>query len=117
MNANALSASSLFAEGLKWLSLSIWALSAGASETAPDTPTVSSESAQELAKEKRNPFADQITVPFQLSSSLDVGPGNGTTGGLNIQPAIPLSLGQDWKLILRPSLDLLLSEPPHRKLG
>jgi len=78
---------------------------------------VPQESAQELAKQKHNPFADQITVPLELSSSLDVGPGNGTTGGLNIQPAIPFSLGQNWKLIARPSLSVLLSEQPHRKLG
>src|SRR5262249_48630059 len=47
----------------------------------------------------------------------DVGPGNGTTGGLNLQPAVPVSLGENWKLIARPSLSALLSEGPHRKVG
>ena len=100
-----------------WICLGLWASTAGASETPQDASAVPSNSAQELAKEKHNPFADEITVPLQLSSSLDVGPGNGTAGGLNVQPAIPFSLGQDWKLITRPSLSLLLSEEPHRKLG
>jgi len=66
---------------------------------------------------KHNPFADQITVPLELSSSLDIGPGNGTAGGLNVQPVIPVSLGEDWLLITRPSLSLLLTDQPHRKLG
>jgi hypothetical protein len=105
------------AAGLKCVCIIIWALTASASQTAQEAPAPQSGSIQELAKEKHNPFADQITVPIQLSSSLDVGPGNGTTGGLNLQPAIPFSLGQNWKIITRPSLSLLLSPPPGRKLG
>jgi len=97
--------------------ITIGTLTASATENPPDTSAVPSSSTQELAKEKHNPFADQITLPLQLSSDLDVGPGNGTVGGLNIQPTIPFSLGQDWKLITRPSLSLLLSEQPNRKLG
>jgi hypothetical protein len=114
MNTNAFSSP---AEGLKWLFIGIWALTAGAGETPQDTSAAPSTSTQELAKEKHNPFADQITVPIQLSSSLDVGPGNGTTGGLDVQPAIPISLRKDWLLITRPDLSLLVSEQPNRKLG
>jgi hypothetical protein len=88
-----------------------------AGDNSQDTPAAPQATSQDLAKQKHNPFADQITVPIQFSSSLDVGPGNGTTGGLNVEPAIPISLGQDWKLIARPSLSLLSSEPPHRKWG
>jgi len=95
---------------------SVSALNMGAGESSQDTSAVAA-SGGELAKEKHNPFADQITIPLQLSSSLDVGPGNSTTGGLNLQPAIPFSLGQNWKIITRPSLSLLMSEPPGRKLG
>jgi hypothetical protein len=109
-------AATSLAGGLKWVCLVIWA-TANASDTSQDTTSAPSTSAQELAKQKHNPFADQITVPLQLSSGLDVGPGNGTTGGLNIQPAIPVSLGENWKLITRPSLSLLLSDQPNRKLG
>ena len=105
------------AEGLQLACISMCAFTASAGETPQDSPALPFESAQELAKDKHNPFADQITVPLELSSSLDVGPGNGTTGGLNLQPAIPVSLGPNWKLITRPSLSLLLSEEPHRKLG
>jgi hypothetical protein len=107
----------IYCLGLHWVCISLWAFTAGASETPQDASTQPSESAQELAKEKHNPFADQITIPLQVSSSLDVGPGNGTAGGVNVQPAIPFSLGQDWKVITRTSLSLLLTEQPHRKLG
>jgi hypothetical protein len=93
------------------------ALSANAGEAPEDSSAAPSTSTQELAKEKHNPFADQITVPIQLSSGLDVGPGNGTTGGLNVQPAIPISLGQNWEVITRPSFSILASEQPNRKLG
>ena len=86
-----------------------------ARDTAPDESATVSASAQELAKEKHNPFANQISIPLQLSSSLDVGPGNGTTGGLNVQPVIPVSLGYDWRLITRTSLSLLTTQQPHRK--
>ena len=91
--------------------ISIWALTAGAGET--ETSAV--PSLQELAEQKRNPFADQVTVPFQFSTSLDVGPGNGTAAGLNIQPAMPVTLGHDWEMILRPSFSFLDSE--EGKLG
>jgi hypothetical protein len=95
----------------------ICAFTAGAGEPFRDIAGPDAVSRQELAKEKHNPFADQITLPLQVSSSLDVGPGNGTTGGLSFQPAIPFSLTDDWKLITRPNLALLVSEPPHRKVG
>jgi hypothetical protein len=103
--------------GFVWLMIGMHAFSASGSDPPQDGATMLPDSAQELAKQKHNPFADQITVPLQFSSSLDVGPGNGTTGGLNLQPAIPISLGENWKIITRPGLSLLLSAQPHRKLG
>ena len=97
--------------------ITISVLDMRAGNTTQDESAASLPSPQELAEEKHNPFANQISIPLQLSSSLDVGPGNGTTGGFNIQPSIPMSLGQDWRLITRTSLSLLATEQPHRKLG
>ncbi len=111
MKANVIS--SLLA-GLKWLFLGLWALTAGTGGSSPDASAVPSEPTQQLAKEKHNAFTDQITVPFELSSSLEAGPGNGTAGRLNVQPTIPFSLVQDWKLITLPSVNLLLTEQPNR---
>jgi hypothetical protein len=105
------------AAGVKWILICIFYVKAVAGDAPQDPSVPQASSAQDLAREKHNPFADQITVPIQVSSSLDVGPGNGTAGGLNLQPAIPISLSENWKLITRPSLSLLLSEQPNRKLG
>jgi hypothetical protein len=98
--------------------ISLWALPASADDAStPDAAATASGSPQEVAKAKHNPFGDQITVPMQLSSSLDVGPNNGTTGGLSVEPAIPVTLSEDWKLILRPNLSILATEQPNRRLG
>jgi hypothetical protein len=88
-----------------------------AAESEQEASPAAALSAQDLAKQKHNPFADQITLPLQVSSSLEVGPGNGTTAGLDLQPAFPVSLGQNWKIIARPDISILDSEPPHRKFG
>jgi hypothetical protein len=99
------------------LLVTVWALTINASESSQNSLAVAATSTQELAKEKHNPFADQITLPLQISSSLEVGPGNGTTAGLDFQPAIPFSLGQNWNIIARPDISILDSEPPNRKFG
>jgi hypothetical protein len=109
--------------GKRWQSLgfvfmSLRALPVSADDASPpDAAETASTSSQDVAKAKHNPFGDQITLPIQLSSSLDVGPSNGTAGGLNVEPAIPVTLSEDWKLIMRPNLSILASEQPNRKLG
>src|SRR5262249_53405529 len=51
------------AGGLNWVCISIWACTARASDNPQDESAAASSSTQELAKQKHNPFADQITVP------------------------------------------------------
>lgn len=100
------------------LLITFWVPTTNAGDSSQETSTTNTTtSAQELAKQKHNPFADQITLPLQISSELEVGPGNGTTAGLEFEPAIPISLGPNWKVIARPDLSVLDSEPPHRKFG
>jgi hypothetical protein len=60
------------------------------------------DDAAELAKKLSNPVASLISVPFQ--SNFDFGIGQDKDGwrySLNIQPVIPISLGNDWNLIVR----------------
>jgi hypothetical protein len=105
-------------KNLALLLMSTGALPAAASDASPpDASATASGWPQELAKAKHNPFGEQITVPVQFSSSLDAGPSNGTAAGLNVQPAIPILLGQNLNLIARPNLSLLASEQPNRKVG
>lgn len=56
----------------------------------------------ELAKKLQNPVASLISVPFQ--NNFEWGAGRSSDGfkyTLNVQPVIPISLGQHWNLISR----------------
>src|SRR5271165_6897412 len=56
----------------------------------------------ELAKKLNNPVASLISVPFQANEDFHTGPtGKGYQFKLNFQPVVPISLGQDWNLIVR----------------
>ena len=55
-----------------------------------------------LAKQLSNPVASLITVPFQLNFDDGLGPdGSGQRTTLNLQPVVPISLGENWNLISR----------------
>lgn len=54
-----------------------------------------------LRKAAQNPIADLVSVPFQDNWNFNIDPYNRTQNILNIQPVIPVSLGQDWNLIVR----------------
>lgn len=69
-------------------------------EPAPSTAAASGEhSEDELAKKTQNPVSDLISVPFQNNTNF--GFAGGTQNVLNIQPVIPVGLGEDWLLINR----------------
>ena len=56
---------------------------------------------EELAKKAQNPIANMISVPFQNNTSYGIGPDGRTANVLNIQPVIPIGLGEKWNLITR----------------
>jgi hypothetical protein len=70
-------------------------LSASGQEPAPDQ-------AAELAKKLANPVAALISVPLQSNFDFRIGPSDeGWRYTLNVQPVIPVSIGNDWNLIVR----------------
>ena len=55
----------------------------------------------ELAKQTQNPVADLISLPLQNNFNMGTGPGDEMQYTLNIQPVIPMPLGEDWNVIHR----------------
>jgi len=82
---------------------SLGATQPAAIATGTDSSTSSSASEEaELAKQINNPIAALISVPFQSNDDFHLGPTHkGYKYTLNIQPVIPISISNDWNLILR----------------
>ncbi|MBK0399528.1 hypothetical protein H0I76_10020 [Limibaculum sp. M0105] len=55
----------------------------------------------DLAKQLQNPIANLISVPIQSNFDFDLGPADGWRSTTNIQPVIPITLGDDWNMISR----------------
>ena len=54
----------------------------------------------DLAKKTQNPVSDLISLPFQNNFGFDFGKDNDTQYTLNIQPVIPVDMGE-WNLLNR----------------
>jgi hypothetical protein len=65
------------------------------------------QSAEKLAKETQNPVANLISVPFQNNFNFGAGPDRDLIWIMNVQPVIPIPLGEDWNLITRTILPIV----------
>lgn len=66
----------------------------------------------ELAKKLSNPVANLISVPFQFNYDTGFGPKDADKYTLNIQPVIPVSISDDWNLIIRTILPVIQADSP-----
>ena len=71
------------------------------------SPLRADDSDTDLAKQTQNPVADLISVPFQNNFNFKTGPENRTVWVLNVQPVIPITLGDKWNLITRTIMPII----------
>lgn len=74
---------------------------------AESAPAESGTSEAALAMKLNNPISDLISVPFQYNADYDIGPSGATKQTLNIQPVIPISISEDYNLIVRTILPVI----------
>lgn len=70
-----------------------------------------------LAEQLANPISNLISVPFQANYDCCYGPAEGDRFTLNIQPVIPISVGEDWNLITRTILPVISASETVRGAG
>ncbi len=71
-----------------------------------------SDSDAELAKKLQNPVASLISVQLQSNWDFGIGRAGAMRYTLNVQPVIPISLGQNWNLITRTIVPFIHAESP-----
>ena len=79
---------------------------------APLAQARAQESNEELAKKLSNPVANLISVPLQLNYDCCIGPSDGARYLLNVQPVVPISMTENWNLIIRTILPVIYAESP-----
>lgn len=66
------------------------------------------QDADQLAKQLSNPIASLTSVPMQLNYDDGIGPlDDGEKFTLNVQPVVPISIGEDWNMISRTVLPVV----------
>jgi hypothetical protein len=71
----------------------------------------------DLAKKLNNPVAALISVPIQNNWDFGIGPAHAMKYTENIQPVIPVSITENWNLIIRTILPVIYQEALDNRPG
>jgi hypothetical protein len=100
------------------LAVSVLAAPVSAQEaTGQAPPETTAPTLQDLAKDKQNPFAEIVNLPFQTTTGFAIGPQHNIGDELTVQPRLPFALGGDWNLILRTLVPVAYSPVPESRFG
>ena len=72
-------------------------ISLGAAWAQDETPSETEDLAQALS----NPVSSLISLPFQLNYDSGYGSEDGSRTVMNLQPVIPMQIGEDWNMVSR----------------
>ena len=67
-----------------------------------------SDDSGDLAKASQNPVGNLVSLPFQNNTSFGIGLNDAISNVLNIQPVYPVGLSENWNLINRGIVPLIL---------
>src|SRR4026208_2463325 len=76
------------------------------------TTAACAEEQADLAEKLQNPVADLISVPIQNNWDFGIGSADAMKYTANIQPVIPVSITEDWNVIVRTILPVIYAESP-----